>query len=1624
MEQIIVTHPDGKKLPLFSKTNASGVSRADQTVELLGSDTLTLSVNSAVPLDFYIGDRIEVFGRAYTLNQPVEQKKRGGRRFEYNLLFEGAQYELIDAQWLLPDDTVLDTFTTDLGGFLQMLVDNANRVTPGAWRVGEFPQNTEFKTLTYSGRNCLEVLQDLCSQYGTEFEIQQKNGIRIIHLKTVGVTFPYTFRFGRTGGLYELQRKNVNSKNVVTRLYVYGGSNNLGNKYRYSKLCIPNRGKNASYIEEPGVKGIYGLKENIKTYEKIYPKRYGEVTAAGSKYFAFIDGTMDFDLNETEKDGKTTKWLIDGVNAKVKITTGNLAGYEFEIHKYDNATKEIQVVPFTDENGMKFPSETSEAFQFKKGDKYMFTDINLPDSYKQAAEIELQKQGTEDYKKLSQPQVQYSLLIDEAFLSQFAGKLTIANLFGVGDYIKVEDEDIAVNKAVRITAFTRDLLHPYKYSITLGDVVSQKVITRVISDIQKIDKIIEINDLADPSKARRNWRASQEVLANVFDPEGNYYTEKIKPLSIDTKLLAVGSRSQQFVLNNVRFEPNYEGNANTLKIHGGTLTHYTIAEDKIRSWQLADISFSALKPGTTYYIYAKCEKTGDVGAFLVDTEQRRVDSEAMNYYFLLGSLSSVIADADGKNGARLISLTYGASTISGRFVRTGRIESSGGGTAYFDLDKGEIGGRIVFTSDGSVKTLEELGQDNKANTDYIQNTLPGLFEDVSKQVDGKIETFYTEADPSLAWKTPEEKKKHVGDIWYNTKTKASKRFSNKFTWEPIEDADAKKALEDASKAQDTADGKRRVFVDTPYPPYDVGDLWAQGLTGEIMKCVKAKGEKDSYDAADWGKASRYTGDENLNDFIENTYNTAIGDIYRQLDGVIETWFGSGDPTIDAEWKTDKEKESHLGDLYYDNDTGVGWRYSKIDGGGYQWVQNRDSGVTEALAAAQAAQDTADGKRRVFVDTPYPPYDVGDLWASGTFLKRCIVAKASGYYAANDWGDATSYTGDENLNNFINGVFEEKISDIYNQIDGKLESFYGNIDPSEEWRTEAEASKHVGDIWYNTTNKTLWRWAFINDKVRWRWEPIEDAAAIAAAEAASKAQDTADGKRRVFVETPYPPYDVGDLWTDGIDLRICINPKDANGSFSMGDWILATDYTNDDSLNNFIDQVFTPDMTDIKNQLDGKIEMYYQPQNPWYRWPSGTEPHHVNDLWYNTTEKTLSRYRGTNNGNDWLLIEDAAAIAAAEAASKAQDTADGKRRVFVDTPYPPYDVGDLWLTGGKENGGQLCRCQYSRSTGSFYAGDWVEAVSYDNTKTTINGGIVTSGTVQLAGSDSNIKAGITGEGTADTSVRMWAGQAKEHKESAPFRVLQDGSFYASKGTITGEINADSGHIGNFNIDSKYWLTAKGDNYEMNISAACFALESKDEIIETTYYLSGDYSSYRTRQNSSFEVQSYETAYNQGRQRINTIVKNVINNPYDYPLRMRNISILLEASGSTPYTLERLDGYNRFGNYAIMAKAGKFAGLRPEIIVVNANTKLMPEDFTVIIVGNCTIDFPTDPEDGQMYFIFVLAKYNITFNFGPKKCFRTNSLTSKTQDHDSFVGLDVIVFSANRNEWEMISLDSNR
>ena len=176
----------------------------------------------------------------------------------------------------------------------------------------------------------------------------------------------------------------------------------------------------------------------------------------------------------------------------------------------------------------------------------------------------------------------------------------------------------------------------------------------------------------------------------------------------------------------------------------------------------------------------------------------------------------------------------------------------------------------------------------------------------------------------------------------------------------------------------------------------------------------------------------------LNEFVIATTNN-LQEIQSQVDGNITTWFLSGVPTLNNEptvnWNTIEEKNNHLGDLYYDKETGYSYRFT-VANEVYEWIKLTDSDITEALAIANSAKDTADSKRRVFVVQPIPPYDVGDLWINNEELYRCQTTKGKEeIFENNDWIVATKYTDDtvanqvgENLT-ILSGTITEIRKDV-------------------------------------------------------------------------------------------------------------------------------------------------------------------------------------------------------------------------------------------------------------------------------------------------------------------------------------------------------------------------------------------------------------------------------------------------------------------------------------------------------------------------------------------------------------------------------------------------------------------
>ena len=198
-------------------------------------------------------------------------------------------------------------------------------------------------------------------------------------------------------------------------------------------------------------------------------------------------------------------------------------------------------------------------------------------------------------------------------------------------------------------------------------------------------------------------------------------------------------------------------------------------------------------------------------------------------------------------------------------------------------------------------------------------------------------------------------------------------------------------------------------------------------------------------------------DGKLADFA-NTVTENIENLQNQVDGQIETYYEDYEPSLQNypanEWTTTEERQKHEGDLFFWKSKGYAYRFFQ-DGATWKWQMVQDTDITSALTAAEKAQDTADGKRRVFVFTPQPPYDIGDLWCNGEDILTCSTARPQGsLYVSSDWEKLNSYTDDTLANEALEEARQARNLNIIldNEYQGIPADYEGNIGTFPEVKT--------------------------------------------------------------------------------------------------------------------------------------------------------------------------------------------------------------------------------------------------------------------------------------------------------------------------------------------------------------------------------------------------------------------------------------------------------------------------------------------------------------------------------------------------------------------------------------------
>ena len=324
-----------------------------------------------------------------------------------------------------------------------------------------------------------------------------------------------------------------------------------------------------------------------------------------------------------------------------------------------------------------------------------------------------------------------------------------------------------------INSYLKGIFEIRDGSIFKSNLYGDTSIDTIIGQINGINnELTELNELYELTNQellamQQSLLAIDELRNLVFDQEGYFDAEKIKPLSIETTMLSVGAKPQR-LYTSCLFQANYEGDKNKFYATDGTLTHFLYPEP-LREWTITGTTLT-LPDDSFRYIYARCLKNGNTGGILLSQGQLLLE-DGDYYNFLIGVLSSVIGGT-----SRIATATFGQTTINGRFITTGVIKSADGNTS-FDLDTGVITGKITFgpNSTGYQNLADKPDLSIYAEATYVD----AMLIDLQNQIDGQIISWFYQEDPTLLnlpaveWDTESLKQQHANDTYTNTTSGAS-----------------------------------------------------------------------------------------------------------------------------------------------------------------------------------------------------------------------------------------------------------------------------------------------------------------------------------------------------------------------------------------------------------------------------------------------------------------------------------------------------------------------------------------------------------------------------------------------------------------------------------------------------------------------------------------------------------------------------------------------------------------------------------------------------------------------------------------------------------------------------------
>lgn len=997
------------ELKIYDKTNilrltASPNSSSSVTEEIGGECSVSVSIihTEYVPLD--VDDYIELEGVRYKVKSRYRPKQKNTQTYEYSVKFYAPIHDAEDTLMLFQEGGTTSEFSYDGGPreHLQLWIDNMNRRAGGnLWSIGTVI-TADNKTIDYRNVKCWDAAFG-SNGIAATFETEMWADGYVINL--CKAERGEMVELGYLQGLTNLAQEDNGEVKFFTRLFPLGSTRNIdATKYGYSRLQLPDR---SIYVDKNV--DLYGVKEETEetAFSEIYPKYIGTVSSVrteektseeGRKYtvYYFKDNGMNWNPKDYE---------IPDLDYMLKFQTGELAGRgtdgSFQVAWHED-TREWEIINVYPDDTTQIPGGTIIP---TPGDQYIPWNFAMPQEYITEAEQEY-KQAVDDYlNTYSFDPNKYTGTTDRNYIEKNHTPLHIGwNVRLLSDQYF---EAIGGYKDTRITKVQRKLNDLCQATITCSDEVGTGWKSSVDNSLNSL-----------------RYEVARQAEQYVYDIIKSFETKTPSDNNVFSALKSLKTLLRKDQSDGTSFLLKLLGGAEFGKYASG------ISGGKIDEQGAAELLSLLLRGALTIGEYKK----GLKGA--------KIDEEGA------ADLLSILV-RDGIESANFSTGALGAGFC---------LKKDQNGDSYLEVDRmlvrkvatfiqlliqqiKHVGGQIILTpASMSCVKVEDKGDFYRC---YFENT------------DGEktIEQEFVVGDLARAQT-------------FNVKEGVNQNVTNTYYWRAVvgvgdnyidlskTDCDAgstePKAGDDIVQLGNKSDATRQAAIilsaygnDAPYfklyrgiNSYSLdGKEFVSFSRSEVMiiadtiKFSSGESVKDYIDNA-VGEVNTKV-DDAISDLSENIsfvnqLSKDLEAVKNQIDGAIETWFYEPVPTLSNEpavnWATNEDKNVHLGDLYYDGN-GKAYRF-QMSGTSYVWQVITDSDITKALADAKKAQDTADGKRRVFVTTPSNAsvYDIGDLWVNATYgsykndLLRCKTSKqANAQFSIEHWELATRYTDDTKAN---------------------------------------------------------------------------------------------------------------------------------------------------------------------------------------------------------------------------------------------------------------------------------------------------------------------------------------------------------------------------------------------------------------------------------------------------------------------------------------------------------------------------------------------------------------------------------------------------------------------------------